>query len=95
MTDAQSSNQKPYGWVYEWPDGQTKFVRGENNLGGTCIPLYRGDVPPAVTPCEHDWSAPRNAHECLKGCGSVMSARTGAVRNIVTWQSGETEGSQS
>lgn len=30
-------------------------------------------------PCEHEWSAIRRVHTCLRGCGAEMSATTGAV----------------
>lgn len=47
-------------------------------------PLYRSAPPPAPAPCEHEWSAVRQLHECLKGCGCVMSARTGVIRAALT-----------
>lgn len=36
--------------------------------------------PAPETSCEHEWSAVRHLHECLKGCGDVMSARDGTIR---------------
>lgn len=35
--------------------------------------------PTHEPPCEHEWSAIRRVHTCLKGCGAEMSATTGAV----------------
>lgn len=35
--------------------------------------------PPALETCEHEWSAIRRVHTCLKGCGATMSATTGEV----------------
>lgn len=33
---------KPYGWAWEWADGQTRFVRGEVSPGKEFVPLYCG-----------------------------------------------------
>lgn len=39
--------------------------------------FYSSPPPPAE--CEHEWSAIRRVHTCLKGCGAQMSTTTGAV----------------
>ena len=40
-SSAVETRAQPYGWVWEWPDGQVRFVRGATCPGDKWIPLYR------------------------------------------------------
>ena len=40
-SSAAETPRQPYGWIWEWSDGQIKFVFGKTCPGDKWIPLYR------------------------------------------------------
>jgi len=71
-THRPEPDAKPYGWAWEWPDRQVKFVHGEVSPGKEWIPLYRGAVKSTAAHAEQDQCS--NYPDCsICGPGEIVS----------------------